>query len=123
MPVLREDDAAVHEVHGSRFTSYVAPSRGSRELAAWRLDVPAGLRGVAHRPSREEALLVLDGELTVSLDGIEHRLQRGDVALVPANSELRIDAGPEGASAWVTTTPGLEATLADGTRFAPPWAR
>jgi hypothetical protein len=41
---------------------------------------------------------------------------------VPAGSELRVDAGAEGASAWVTTTPGLEAVTADGGRISPPWA-
>jgi hypothetical protein len=64
----------------------------------------------------------LSGELRVTLDGIESHLLQGDVALVSAHSELRIDAGPLGACAWVTTTPGLEATTDDGTRIAPPWA-
>jgi hypothetical protein len=41
---------------------------------------------------------------------------------VPAGSELCVDTGPAGASAWVTTTVGLEAVMPDGSRFAPPWA-
>jgi quercetin dioxygenase-like cupin family protein len=122
MPVIRSTESTTFETHGSRFNSYVAPSRGSSQLCAWRLDVPAGLNGVAHRPSREEVLLILSGELRVTLDRIESELRSGDVALVPANSELCIDAGPQGASAWVTTTPGLEAVTADGTRIAAPWA-
>lgn len=122
MPVFRSTESTSFEVHGSCFNSYVAPSRGSSQLCAWRLDVPSALEGVAHRPSREEVILVLSGELRVTLDGIESHLLPGDVALVSAHSELRIDAGPHGASAWVTTTPGLEATTDDGTRIAPPWA-
>lgn len=123
MPVIRALDAAVFETHGSRFHSYVAPSRGSRSLCAWRLEVPADLQGVAHRPTREEVLLVLDGELRLTLDGDRSELHRGDVALVPADSELRVDAGPAGATAWVTTTPGLEAVTGDGSRITPRWAR
>ena len=42
--------------------------------------------------------------------------------LVPAGSELRVDGGTSDATAWVTTTPGLEAVMADGSRIAPPWA-
>jgi quercetin dioxygenase-like cupin family protein len=122
VPVVRPADALAFETHGSRFLSYVSPSRGSRELCAWQLSVPAGLRGVAHRPTREEVLLVLDGELQVTLDGESAALHRGEAVLVPAGSELRVDAGPEGASAWVTTTPGLEAVTADGGRIRPPWA-
>jgi len=107
VPVVRPPDAVPFETHGSRFLSYVSPSKGSTQLCAWQLTVPADLRGVAHRPSREEVLLVLDGELQVTLDGSHSALQRGDAVLVPAGSELRVDAGPEGATAWVTTTPGL----------------
>lgn len=122
MPVVRPAEAVPFETHGSRFLSYVSPSRGSNQLCAWQLTIPAGLRGVAHRPSREEVLLVLDGELQVTLDGLHSALHAGDVVLVPAGSELQVDAGPDGASAWVTTTPGLEAVTADGTRITPPWA-
>lgn len=123
MPVFRQDDARVFETHGSRFASYVAPSRGSEQLCGWQLSVPAGLRGVAHRPSREEVILVLSGQLNVTLDGQGAALSAGDVVLVPADSELRVDAGPDGATAWITTTPGLEAVTADGERITPPWAR
>ncbi len=123
MPVIHATDAAPFETHGSRFLSYVSPSRGSSQLCAWQLTVPADLHGVAHRPTREEVLLVLTGELHVTLDGSAAALQPGDVVLVPAGSELRVDAGPDGATAWVTTTPGLEAVTADGARISPPWAR
>lgn len=123
MPVIHPADAVPFETHGSRFLSYVSPSRGSNQLCAWQLEVPAGLQGVAHRPSREEVLLVLSGELRVTLDGLATALQPGDVVLVPAGSDLRVDAGPDGATAWVTTTPGLEAVTADGTKIAPPWAQ
>jgi quercetin dioxygenase-like cupin family protein len=122
VPVIRSADATVHQVHGSTFSSFVAPSRGSAQLCAWQLSVPAGLRGVAHRPSREEVLLLLEGEVTVTLDETATVLAPGDVVLIPANSELRLDGGTAGATAWVTTTPGLEAVMADGSRVTPPWA-
>ncbi len=123
MPVFMSADAARYETHGSRFSSYVAPSRGSDQLCAWRLDVPAGLDGVAHRPSHEEVLLVLAGVLHITLDGATVDAGPGDVVLVPANTELRVDGGPTEASAWVTTTPGLEAVTPDGSRIVPPWAQ
>lgn len=123
MPVIRTADAAPFETHGSRFISYVAPSRGSSLLCCWRLEVPAGLEGVAHRPNREEVVLVLDGQLQLTLDGVRSELRAGDVALVPADSELRVDGGPGGATAWVTTTAGLEAVTSDGSRITPPWAQ
>ena len=123
MPILTTSDALPFEMHGSRFLSYVSPSKGSSQLCAWQLTIPADLDGVAHRPTREEVLLVLDGELNVTLDGAASLAHRGDVVLVPAGSELQVDAGPSGATVWVTTTPGLQAVTADGTRLSPPWAQ
>jgi quercetin dioxygenase-like cupin family protein len=122
VPIIRPADAAVYQVHGSTFSSFAAPSRGSAQLCAWQLTVPAGLRGAAHRPTREEVLLLLEGGLTVTLDGTAADLAPGDVVLVPAGSELRVDGGTSGATAWVTTTCGLEAVMADGSKIAPPWA-
>ncbi|GAA4865655.1 cupin domain-containing protein [Actinomycetospora straminea] len=123
MPVLRPADAVRHEAHGAAFHALVAPSRGSAELCAWRLEVPAGQVGAPHRPSREEVLLVLDGDLHVTLDGVATPVVAGDVVLVPTGAELRVDGGGAPASVWVTTSPGLEAELADGSRLVPPWAR
>lgn len=121
MPVHRSPD--VFDTHGSRFSSYASPSRGTAQLCGWRLDVPAGLPGAAHRPNREELFLVLSGELGVSIDGAQDTARPGDVVVVPAGCELRVDGGPAGGAAWVTTTAGLEAQLTDGSTFAPPWAR
>jgi|HubBroStandDraft_1064217.scaffolds.fasta_scaffold494750_1 mannose-6-phosphate isomerase-like protein (cupin superfamily) len=129
MPVVHAADAVVHDMHGSRFTSYAAPSRGSSELCAWRLDVPAGTRGVPHTVTREEILFVLGGTMNVTLgDGsgaaATEPSRAGDAVVVPAGSTLRIEnPGDEPAAAWVTTSAGLEAILPDGSRVSPPWTR
>jgi mannose-6-phosphate isomerase-like protein (cupin superfamily) len=48
----------------------------------------------------------------------------GDVIVVPAGAVLRINnPGAQQASAWVTTSVGLEAVLPDGSRIQPPWVR
>jgi len=121
MPLVTSGDAEVFDTHGVRFRSYVRPSRGSDQLCAWRVDVPAGPGGPPHRPSREEVICCIDGELTIAMDAAVHRLRPGDVAYVPADSEIRLDGGPVGGAAWVTSLAGLEATMGDGSRFRPPW--
>ncbi len=122
MPVIAPADATEHHAHGSTFSAYVSPSRGSVQLCAWRVTVPTHLKGAAHRPTREEVLLVIKGDLTVTVDGRSSQLNDGDVVLVPAGSELCLDGGTTTASLWVTTTPGIEAILGDGSRMSPPWA-
>jgi mannose-6-phosphate isomerase-like protein (cupin superfamily) len=126
VPVVHAADAVVHELHGSVFASYAAPATGSHELCAWRLEVPAGSSGVPHTVSREEVLLVLDGTLQVTLTGGAEPVAAapGDVIVVPAGAVFRIDnPGAEPASAWVTTSVGLEAVLPDGSKIQPPWVR
>jgi quercetin dioxygenase-like cupin family protein len=123
MPIIRPHDAELFTAHGSTFASYVSPSRGARELCAWKLTVPAAQPGVAHRPSNEEVLLMLDGSLSVSLDGLVEEAGVGAVIVIPAGCEVKIDGGETDSTAWVATTPGLQATTADGAVLSPPWAR
>ncbi len=124
MPIVRAPDAVQHRLHGATFQSFAAPATGTTELCAWRLEVAPGTVGAPHRVSREEILLVLGGVLTVTLDDAEAQVAAGEVVVVPAGSRFRVDntsAGP--ATAWVTTSVGLEATMADGTTISPPWVR
>ncbi|WP_329310971.1 cupin domain-containing protein [Streptomyces sp. NBC_01262] len=124
MPFVHAADAVVHELHGVRFVSYANSGLGSTELCAWRGEIPAGTEGPAHRISREEVFLLLSGSLRLSLDGEARLLSPGDVAVAPAGTLLGV-ANPtaEPATMWVTTSLGLEAELADGSRISPPWVR
>jgi quercetin dioxygenase-like cupin family protein len=122
MPIYSPVDAEPFEVHGSRFHSFLCTARGASTLCAWRLEVAPDQSGVPHRPSHEEVFLVLSGELSITLDGDTTTVSAGDVVHVPATTELRVDGGPAGATAWVTTTAGLTATVGEQT-MAPPWAQ
>jgi mannose-6-phosphate isomerase-like protein (cupin superfamily) len=132
VPVIHAADAIVHEFNGTVFASYAAPARGSQELCAWRLEVPAESGGMAHTVGKEEVLFVLSGALRVTLSGgagpdgpcAESSADAGpgDAVMVPAGAVVRFDnPGTEQASAWVTTSVGFEATLPDGSRIRPPW--
>ncbi|BFV60022.1 cupin domain-containing protein [Kitasatospora sp. CMC57] len=123
MPVIRSNSTTVHEIHGARFTVHANPATGSAELCAWRLEIPAGTAGTPHTVSREEILHLLGGSPEVVLDGERTTLAPGDTVIVPAGSSFCVDnPGVSAATAWVTTGVGLQATLADGTVVAPPWA-
>jgi quercetin dioxygenase-like cupin family protein len=124
MPVIRAAQSVVHQMHGTSFTSYASPERGSRELCAWRVEIPGGTEGVPHHVSREEVLYVLSGTLRVSVDGEAADATPGDVVLVPAGARFgasNLAAAP--ATAWVTTTVGFAGVLPDGSWFTPPWTR
>ena len=124
MPVIRAAQSVVHQMHGTSFTSYASPARGSRELCAWRIEIPGGTQGVPHHVSREEVLYVLDGILRVTLDGEAEDAGPGDVILVPAGARFGAsNLATEPATAWVTTTAGFAGVLPDGSWFIPPWTR
>ena len=125
MPIIREADAVTHRLHGAAFHSFAAPSSGSTELCAWRLEIAAGTAGQSHRVSHEEVLVVLSGRLTVTVgDDSPGLVGAGEVVLVPAGSSFRVDNdAAEPATAWVTTRVGLSATLPDGSTITPPWVR
>ncbi|MCZ9337310.1 cupin domain-containing protein, partial [Streptomyces sp. TRM76130] len=123
MPVVRSSEAVAHELHGARFVSYATPRTGGRELCAWRGEIPAGTRAPAHTVSREEVLHLLDGELLITLDGRAERITAGDTVIVNAGTTLAVEnPADRTAVTWVTTSVGLSARLADGTRITPPWA-
>jgi quercetin dioxygenase-like cupin family protein len=124
MPVIRAAESVVHQMHGTSFTSYASPARGSRELCAWRIEIPGGTEGVPHHVSREEVLYILGGTLRVTVDGDTADAAAGDVVLVPAGAEFGASNQADGpATAWVTTTVGFAGVLPDGSWFSPPWTR
>ncbi|MFC1399977.1 MULTISPECIES: cupin domain-containing protein [Streptacidiphilus] len=123
MPVIRSADATVHEMHGSRFVAHANTGTGSKEICAWRVEIPAGTTGVPHTVSREEVIHVLTGALRFTVDGEAADLVPGDTVIVPAGARFGVDnPGGEPATMWTVTSVGLTATLADGSTVTPPWA-
>jgi quercetin dioxygenase-like cupin family protein len=123
MPFIRRDEAVVHEIHGGRFVSYIRPDTGSRDLAAWRVEIPPAMVGQTHTISDEETFYVLSGRLRLTIGGESAELRAGDAAVAPAGSELTVtNTTDQPAHMWVTTSVGLTAKLADGNTITPPWA-
>jgi quercetin dioxygenase-like cupin family protein len=123
MPFVRSHEAITHQIHGVQFIAYANPATGAEQVCAWRGEVPAGTAGVAHRVSHEEILHVVSGRLRFQIDGESADLGPGDVAIVPAGAELKLDnLSDQAATTWVATSVGLSTTLADGSTLRPPWA-
>ncbi|MFJ5270295.1 cupin domain-containing protein [Streptomyces sp. NPDC088358] len=123
MPVVHPSDAVVHEIHGARFVSYATPLSGSKELCAWRGEIPAGTKAPVHTVNREEIFHLLAGELLITLDGRAERITAGDTVIINPGTAFGVE-NPTGrtATSWVTTSIGLRAELADGSVITPPWA-
>jgi len=123
MPVIRSTEAVVHEIHGARFVSYATPLTGSKELCAWRGEIPPGHKAPVHTVNREEIFHLLGGELLITLDGRTERITAGDTVVINPGATLGVEnSAQETAVSWVTTSIGLRAELADGSVLTPPWA-
>jgi quercetin dioxygenase-like cupin family protein len=123
MPVLRADQGPTVEAHGVVASPLAVPSRGSRELAVWRLTLPPGASAQPHSVDREEVFLVESGVLTASLAGREERLGAGDVLLIAPGEEFGVgNPGPDPAHLLVCTSAGVLARMG-GQVIAPPWAQ
>jgi quercetin dioxygenase-like cupin family protein len=124
VPFVHTADTLVHEMHGARFTSYATPALGSTRLCAWQLTIPAGTIGVAHTLNHEEVFVVTAGAFRFTVDGTTDTLAPGEAVVVPAGQQLQVDnVGDEPASALVTTSVGIQGTMADGSTITPPWSR
>lgn len=121
MPVIDAADGTVHEMHGTRFVSYAAPSRGSAELCVWRVEIPGRTAGVPHAVTREEVLCVVSGTARVSLGEQTRNAVPGDVIVVQPGQMFSLDTSESSFIAWVVTSVGLEARFADGSTVRPPW--
>lgn len=125
MPHLTQHTARTHTMHGVTFTSFAASHSGATSLAAWRADFDPHTPGQPHRMSREEILHVLDGQLEIEIDDEAFTAASGDAVLIPPHATFRVSNDSDlPATAWVTTTLGMTATMArDGAELSPPWAQ
>jgi mannose-6-phosphate isomerase-like protein (cupin superfamily) len=124
MHIIRGAAAPTFQLPGVQFVGYAAPSRGSADVCAWRIQVEAGLRSdQAHMLDQDEIFLVIGGRIQLAPDGVE--LAAGDCAIVPAGEPIQLcNPGDSDASAHVVIRAGFKAAMADGTVIdAPPWAQ
>lgn len=124
MPVMTAAQAETHDFDGSRWNAFVAPSRGSRELCAWRAEIPAAAPTSPHRVNKEEVVFVLSGRLRMVHEGCDQVAEAGDALVVPPDTRVHItNVGDDTAVTWVTTSVGFAGVMPDGNTFVPPWVR
>ncbi len=80
--------------------------------------------GEPHQLDHEEVFVILEGSLTITIDGQAFDLGAGDALAVPARSLLSVaNRTSAKASALVCIQAGFRATMASGEEIGtPPWA-
>ena len=121
--IITAKDAPTFSQPGLEATGYAAPSRGTRELSLWRLELAAGEVSPDHSLSHEEVFLALAGSAVATIDGERHAFGSGDCLVVPPGAAFTLTAGNDGLGAVCAMAAGGRATLLpDGPTITPPWA-
>ena len=123
MPKIDNSQPQSFDIPGVRFTPVASPSRGSSETAIWRCVVQPGSNGRPHHVTREEIIVAVQGEGTVSVGTDAHLLRPGDAFAIPAFTDFKVDCtGDVPFEAMVVLPAGGRAVVAGQPSFQPPWS-
>ncbi len=124
MPMIKQADAPTFSTPNAVMVTHAGPSRGSAELAMWRVRMAPAAQGPVHLIDREQVYLVMAGTLSILVGDEDHRAETGDAVIIPAGSIRQVRCeGPASAEAIVSMRAGGRVTLPDGEdRGLLPWA-
>jgi quercetin dioxygenase-like cupin family protein len=121
--VIRAAQTRRTETPNATMTTQASPTLGaSSGLSLWRVEMATGARGPRHVFDSEQLLTVLEGEISVDVDGELTDLTAGDTVVLPAGVERQIAATATtrlqvcGHGNAVVRVPGEDAP-----RGTPPW--
>jgi quercetin dioxygenase-like cupin family protein len=81
------------ETPNATMTTLASPTLGSTDgLSLWRVEMEPGITGPLHAFDSEQLWTVLDGELTVTVDGEPTELGAGDTVVFPPTVERQVHA-------------------------------
>ena len=122
MTVISCTSAPTFEQGGTSVVGLAAPSRGSREVAAWRLSLAPGASSPEHSLTHEEVFVALSGHAVATLAGARHEVGPGDALVVgPDEPFVLANEGDVAFEAVTCMRCGGQARVGDET-FSPPWA-
>jgi len=119
-----QDQQPIESPNGNFGTALATPSLGAQEVSVVRQrQVPGGFNP-AHTQSREEVMVLLSGQVSVSGGEQPTELRAGDSLIVPANTLHRIDnTGPVDAEWLIISVAGVQFFREDGAQARPGWLK
>ena len=121
---VRADDIQFIETPGGNFGSGIAtPSRGAVEVSVIRQRQRPGGVNPSHTHDREEVMILLAGEVVVTLQEEALNLGPGDAVIVPSGTIHRVENCGSVSAEWLLVAPaGVRFFHANGDEAAPPWS-
>lgn len=125
MIALRAGDTQTIETpNGNHGTSLATARLGATETTVVRQrQIPGGFNPT-HIQSREEVMVLLSGQVTVSSGNERIELASGDTLIVPAHTPHRVDNTSDIDAEWLIISPaGMQFFLETGEEASPPWIK
>jgi quercetin dioxygenase-like cupin family protein len=120
---VRATEGRRTETPNATMTTLASPTLGpTAGLSLWRVEMTPGVTGPLHVFDSEQLWTVLDGEVTIAVDGAPSDLAAGDTVVIPAAVERKVHARTAarlivcGSGDAVASVPGEE-----DPRGTPPW--
>jgi quercetin dioxygenase-like cupin family protein len=115
--------ARVVETPAATMRTYASPTTEHRApVAVWRTEMTPGATGPLHVVDVDQVVVVVSGRLTAEVGGTAFVVPTGDCALLPADAERRLTAGPDGLVTVTASLPGSTARVGAGDPVPVPWA-
>ena len=90
---IRVSERRRSETPAGLMTTHASPTLGSTAaLSMWEVEMTEGTSGPPHVFDSEQIWTVLEGELSVHIDGETEVLGRGDTVVIPSELERQIVA-------------------------------
>ena len=116
--LTRLDEAVTHATPAAQMYRYPGGS-----VSVWRTEMAAGAAGPPHSIDREHVVVVVDGELTATIDGHEVTATAGQSVRLPADAQRRLrNRGAVPLVLITAAVPGSHAQVGDGAPVMVPWA-
>ncbi len=124
MLLIPAEDAVAFSLPGLAVLGLAAPSRGSREICAWRVRLAPGTPGARHSVDREEIFVALAGRALAVFEEERVEVKAGDTLVVTPHQVFSLgNPGGEPFEALAVARVGIRARAADGQFFPPPWTQ
>ncbi|THF84345.1 cupin domain-containing protein [Deinococcus sp. KSM4-11] len=119
--------AATHAIetpNGNHGTSLATPRLGATEVTVVRQRQTPGGSNPTHVHSREEVMVLLSGQVTVSSGEERIDLFPRDTLIVPAQTPHRVDNTGTVDAEWLIISPaGMQFFRDTGEEASPPWIK
>lgn len=123
MSIRHAREAVEFTTPGGTMTSLASPSRGTRELAVWRVHMKPGASGPVHALDHEQIWVALSGRLAATVADKAVAVAEGETLILPAGVLRQLsNTATVPFEALVTSPAETRAALADGKDVGiPPW--